>query len=71
MKTQERTYRGVTYNPADHERLSHASVDHTYRGRHYDAPLSHAPAAESTVELHYRGSIYQHRREQAEAHLNS
>ena len=45
MKTQERTYRGIPYNPADHERLSHASVDHTYRGRHYDAPLSHAPAS--------------------------
>ena len=71
MKTQERTYRGIAYNPAEHERLSHSSIDHTYRGHHYDAPLSHAPAAESTVELHYRGSVYQHRREQAEVHPNS
>ena len=70
MKTQERTYRGVTYDPADHERLSRASMDHAYRGHHYEAPLSQAAAKETTIELHYRGSVYQHRRAQAEAHLN-
>ena len=71
MTTQQRTYRGIAYDPAQHERLSPASVDHTYRGLHYDAPLSHPAAAESTVELHYRGSVYHHRREQARATVNS
>ena len=48
MTTAQRTYRGIPYDPAQHERLSPASVDHTYRGQHYDAPLCHAAAAETT-----------------------
>jgi len=71
MTTTQRTYRGIPYDPAQHERLSQTKVDHTYRGQHYDAPLSHTPAAETTVELHYRGSVYQHRREQARKPVNS
>ena len=71
MTTTQRTYRGIPYDPAQHERLSPARVDHTYRGQHYDAPLCHAAATESTVELHYRGSVYQHRREQARKPFNS
>ena len=58
MTTLQRTYRGIAYDPAQHERLSPASVDHTYRGLHYDAPLSHPAAAESTVELHYLSLIH-------------
>lgn len=71
MTRTQRTYRGITYDPAQHERLSQAKVDHTYRGQHYEAPLSHAAAAETTVELHYRGSIYQHRCAQARNLVNS
>jgi len=71
MTTTQRTYRGIPYDPAQHERLSPARVDHTYRGQHYDAPLCHTAAVGSTVELHYRGSVYRHRREQARKPVNS
>ena len=71
MTTTQRTYRGIPYDPAQHERLSQTKVDHTYRGQHYDAPLSHTAAAETTVELHYRGSVYRHRSEQARQPVNS
>ncbi|MAD68861.1 protein of unknown function DUF4278 [Synechococcus sp. BIOS-U3-1] len=71
MSTTQRTYRGIPYDTIQHERLSLIRVDHTYRGQHYDAPLHHAAATEPTVELHYRGSVYQHRREQARKHVNS
>ena len=50
MTTAQRTYRGIPYDPAQHERLSPERVDHTYRGQHYDAPLCHAAAAETTDE---------------------
>ena len=71
MTTTQRTYRGIPYDTVPHERLSPIRVDHTYRGQHYDAPLRHEAATEPTVELHYRGSVYQHRREQARKHVNS
>ena len=71
MTTKQRTYRGITYDPALHEQFNLARVDHTYRGQHYDAPLSHSAANASTVELHYRGSVYQQRRGQARTPVNS
>lgn len=67
MSTVQHTYRGIAYDPAQHERLSSQQVDHTYRGNHYEAPLQHQVADQNTVELHYRGSVYQHRQQQAKS----
>jgi hypothetical protein len=67
MTTLLRTYRGIAYDPAQHEQLSDSRVEHTYRGSHYEAPLHHHPAESATVELHYRGSVYQHRQHQAKS----
>lgn len=65
MATQLR-YRGVSYDPAAHEQLSDQPVEHTYRGRHFNAATRHEAAPSKTdVALHYRGSIYHQR--QAEA----
>jgi hypothetical protein len=65
MATQLR-YRGVSYDPAQHEKLSDAPVDHVYRGRHFDAATRHEAAPVNTeAELHYRGTVYHHN--QAEA----
>jgi hypothetical protein len=59
-------YRGVSYDPAQHEQLSAAPVDHVYRGHHYDAAPRHEVApSDAEVELTYRGHAYHHR--QAEA----
>ena len=67
MTTQLRTYRGVAYDPSQHEQASDTSVTHTYRGLNYDAPLRHEAAAlDSKVELHYRGSVYHHRQAEAQ-----
>ena len=71
MTTTQGTYRGIPYETVQHESLSLIRVGHTYRGQRYDAPLRHAAAIEPTVELHYRGSVYQHRREQARKPVNS
>jgi hypothetical protein len=55
-------YRGVSYDPRNHEQLSDVPVGHIYRGQHYSCPLRHLPtAANSHVALHYRGIAYQHR----------
>ncbi|MEB3184524.1 MAG: DUF4278 domain-containing protein [Cyanobacteriota bacterium] len=63
-------YRGVSYDPAQHEKLSDKPVDHVYRGRHYEAATRHDVAPVDTeVELHYRGSVYHHRQAQAAREL--
>lgn len=67
MTTVQRTYRGIAYDPAQHERLSDQQVDHTYRGARYEASLRHPAAEIDTVELHYRGSVYRHRQQQAKS----
>lgn len=59
-------YRGVSYDPSQHERLSDVPVDHAYRGRHYDAATRHqAATAHTGAELHYRGTVYHHRSDEA------
>ena len=59
-------YRGVSYDPAQHEQLSNAPVDHIYRGHHYNAATRHEAApVDPDVLLAYRGHVYHHR--QAEA----
>lgn len=67
MTTLQRTYRGIAYDPAQHERLSDQKVDHTYRGTHYESPLRHQAAESDTVELHYRGNVYRHRQQLAQS----
>ena len=72
MTTAQRTYRGISYSPTEHERASNAYVEHIYRGKRYEAPLKHEAAqSDETVELHYRGSVYTHRQNQASMRLNS
>jgi hypothetical protein len=59
-------YRGVSYDPAQHEQPPTQPVDHVYRGRHFDASLRHESAPANTeAELHYRGTVYHHRQDQA------
>ena len=59
-------YRGVSYDPAQHERLSDTPVEHAYRGHHFEAATRHEPATTTAdAELHYRGTVYHQR--QAEA----
>ena len=71
MNVQQRIYRGVAYDANQHEQPSPAKVDHTYRGHHYEAPLRHASADfDTSVELHYRGSTYQHRQAAASQQAN-
>ncbi len=66
MKTAQRTYRGVVYDSTKHESMSNACVDHVYRGKHYQAPLNHeAVQPKENLELHYRGSVYQQRQQDA------
>jgi len=65
MTTLQRTYRGIAYDPAQHEQLSDQRVDHTYRGTHYEAPLRHQATENGSVELHYRGNVYRHRQQAA------
>ena len=67
MTTLQRTYRGIAYDPAQHERLSDQQVDHTYRGTHYESPLRHQAGESGTVELHYRGNVYRHRQQLAQS----
>lgn len=54
-------YRGVSYDPRNHEQLSADPVEHIYRGRRYSAPPRHLAApVNSQAELHYRGIAYHH-----------
>lgn len=58
MATQLR-YRGLTYDKASHGKPSTLPVEHTYRGRHYRAPLLHqAVTAGNKADLCYRGLHY-------------
>lgn len=58
MATQLR-YRGQSYDNASHEKPSTRPVEHTYRGRHYQAPLLHEAApADTKADLCYRGLHY-------------
>lgn len=59
-------YRGVHYDATRHEQPATLPVEHIYRGVHYREPLRHEPAAvDETVDLHYRGHVYHHRRAEA------
>lgn len=59
-------YRGVPYDPRQHEQPSDEPVEHVYRGQHFAAPLRHAASPlDPSVELHYRGHVYHHRVEEA------
>jgi hypothetical protein len=72
MTTQLRTYRGVAYDPSQHEQASSTSVPHTYRGLNYEAPLRHeASVQDPKVELHYRGSVYHHHQVKEQRSINS
>jgi hypothetical protein len=52
-------YRGLPYEKGSHQQPSSRPVEHTYRGRHYVAPLMHEVAtADTTVDLCYRGHHY-------------
>ena len=67
MFVAQRTYRGINYNPDEHETASRSWVEHVYRGKRYQAPLKHDPAENNpNIELHYRGSVYHHRKETAQ-----
>ena len=70
MATQLR-YRGVSYDPTQHEKLSDTPVEHSYRGRHFDAAARHEAALANTeAELHYRGTVYHHRQAEAAQQVN-
>jgi hypothetical protein len=70
MATQLR-YRGVSYDPSQHEKLSDTPVEHSYRGRHFDAAARHEAALTNTeAELHYRGTVYHHRQAEAAQQVN-
>lgn len=70
MATQLR-YRGVNYDPTQHEKLSDTPVEHVYRGRHFDAATRHVAApVNSGAELHYRGSVYHHNQAEAARQVN-
>jgi len=72
MITKQHTYRGVSYQPADHEKASVSSVEHIYRGKRYSAPLRHQPSEQNEgVELHYRGNVYRHRKQDASCTINN
>ncbi len=65
-------YRGVAYDNASHEQLPTTPVEHTYRGQHFEAPLSHdAAPVDTDVELQYRGHHYHHQAAQAAAQVNN
>lgn len=68
--TSQLCYRGLAYDKASHETPSSRSVDHTYRGHHYQASLLHevAPSA-TTAELCYRGHHYVGHRAQPNSQL--
>ena len=58
-------YRGISYDPQGHERLSDTPVDHIYRGHHYSSAPRHLSApANTAAELRYRGIAYHHQRTQ-------
>ncbi|SBO41890.1 DUF4278 domain-containing protein [Cyanobium sp. NIES-981] len=62
MTNSQLRYRGIPYDASQHEHPSSEAVEHTYRGRHYLAPLRHEPApVDTSRELHYRGAVYHHR----------
>ena len=72
MITKQHTYRGVPYQPADHEKASPSFVEHIYRGKRYNAPLQHKMSEpDENIELNYRGSIYRHRKQQANFTINN
>lgn len=55
-------YRGVSYDPANHEQATRSAVVHVYRGQRFNAPLRHEAApADPSLELHYRGHVYHQR----------
>lgn len=55
-------YRGVSYDPANHEQATRSAVVHVYRGQRFNAPLRHEAApADLSLELHYRGHVYHQR----------
>ena len=55
----ELCYRGISYDPRCHERLSDLPVDHIYRGHHYSAAPRHLAApVNAGAEFHYRGVTY-------------
>jgi hypothetical protein len=59
-------YRGVPYAVTDHPTPSATPVEHVYRGVHYSESLRHVPGpVDESVELHYRGAVYHHRRQEA------
>lgn len=59
-------YRGVPYAATDHPAPPASPVEHVYRGVHYSESLRHTPGpVDETVELHYRGATYHHRRQDA------
>lgn len=70
MTTKERTYRGISYKPTAHEHASSSFVEHVYRGKRYQAPLNHeAVKPDENIELHYRGSVYHHRKLEASSSI--
>ncbi len=72
MINQQHTYRGVAYAPKEHEKASSAFVEHIYRGKRYQAPLRHESTdQDENIELHYRGSVYKHRKEMAHKAVNN
>ncbi|MFQ6539189.1 MULTISPECIES: DUF4278 domain-containing protein [Aphanothece] len=61
MSDSKLRYRGIPYNADQHEHPSAEAVEHTYRGRHFFAPLRHEAApVDPLVELQYRGTSYHH-----------
>lgn len=57
-------YRGVSYDPAQHQQPTENAVVHVYRGHRYSVPLRHEAAqVDPSLELHYRGHLYHHRNE--------
>ncbi|MFM9073002.1 MAG: DUF4278 domain-containing protein [Cyanobium sp.] len=52
-------YRGLPYEKSSHEQPSTRPVEHTYRGRRYQAALLHeAATADTKAVLCYRGLLY-------------
>lgn len=52
-------YRGLPYDHTHDELPSPVPVEHTYRGRHFEAPLRHqASLTDKALDLIYRGHHY-------------
>jgi len=72
MTTAQRTYRGIGYEPSNHENASSTFVEHIYRGKKYSAPLKHeARQDDPGLELNYRGKVYHHRQNAAAKNINA